>query len=79
MPLTETPEFITKLNDTDLRALCYLVGQVETYTEGALPPHAANLSRAAQQEQTRREKARRVALTNPQTGRVLVTLQAGPL
>ena len=72
-------EFVSTLDDTDLRALCYLVGQAETYSSGALPPHAERLSRTIQAEQTRREKARRVALSNPQTGRTLVTLQAGPL
>ena len=71
-------EFVTQLNDTDLRALAYLCGQCETFTEGALPPHAARLSRAAQQEQTRRDSARRVALRSPAFAPFTVTLLAGP-
>ena len=65
-------EWIDRLSDTDLRALSYLCGQCETYTEGALPPHAAMLSRTAQQEQTRRDTARRVA----SVGRTFISLMA---
>ena len=75
---TNAPEWIALLPDADLRALAYLCGQVETYTEGALPTNAANLSRAAQQEQARRDKARRVTLTSPAFIPFTVALQAGP-
>ena len=69
---TNAPEWIALLNDTDLRALAYLAGQCETYTDGALPVNAARLSRAAQQEQTRRDTARRVAAV----GRTFISLMA---
>ena len=75
---TNAPEWIAQLGDTDLRALAYLCGQCETFTDGALPPHAARLSRAAQQEQSRRDKAQRVALRNPAFAPFTVTLMAGP-
>ena len=65
-------EWIDRLSDTDLRALSYIVGQCETYTEGALPPHAAMLSRTIQREQTRRDQARRVA----SVGRTFISLMA---
>ena len=69
---TNAPEWIALLPDTDLRALSYIVGQCETYTDGALPPHAGNLSRTIQQEQTRRDQARRVA----SVGRTFISLMA---
>ena len=69
---TNIPEWIALLPDTDLRALAYITGQCETYTEGALPPHAAMLTRTVQQEQTRRDTARRVA----SVGRTFISLMA---
>ena len=65
-------EWIDRLSDTDLRALSYICGQCETYTEGALPPHAASLSRTIQQEQTRRDQVRRTAAV----GRTFISLMA---
>ena len=71
-------EWVALLSDIDLRGLAFICGQVETYTDGALPTHASNLSRAAQQEQTRRDKARRVTLTSPAFIPFTVALMAGP-
>ena len=65
-------EWIDRLSDTDLRALSYIAGQFETFTEGTPPPHAGNLSRTIQQEQTRRDQARRVA----SVGRTFISLMA---
>ena len=64
------PQWILSLPDADLRALAYLCGQVETYTDGALPVNAASISRAAQYEQTRRDVAKRVAAA----GRTFISL-----
>ena len=65
-------EWIDRLSDTGLRALSYIAGQFETFTEGAPPPHAGKLSRTIQHEQTRRDTARRVA----SVGRTFISLMA---
>ena len=76
------PGWIDNLSDADLRILAYICGQAEGRQEDNgcyLNGQPGMMAAQVQAKAKRREKAQRVALTNPVTGRTAVTLQAGPL